>query len=87
MHKKYLFFAFSIIFICCFIIILAQKNHDDNTQEIIDSAKNTVNNKTVIAVVEGKEIYQETIDFLATGVKISQENTAKYLNESACLIS
>lgn len=88
MKKKYFFIVLSVTFICFFSIsILAQKIHDNNTQEIIDSAKNAVNNKTVIAVVDGKEIYKEMIDFLATAEKISQEKTAAYSNKENSEIS
>ena len=56
--------------------VLAEKFIDEDILKIFNSAKKAnSNDKTVVAIVNGKEIYQETIDFLASGEGLSKNNT------------
>lgn len=81
-----------MIFVICFIVVIlfalslvviADRYFDADIKDLFDSAKNAENNeKTVVAIVEGKKIYQETIDFLVAGEKISLKNNASVIEES-----
>ncbi len=83
--KRFLkFFILTIVFLSSLVSIgvFAYKNIPDNIADLIDIAKKAeTEQKTVVAVVEGIEIYQETIDFLATGKKIALKNSVQHNNE------
>lgn len=65
----FLIFSFSIY-------VLADKFIDADVLKIFDAAKEANDdNKTVVAIVNGKKIYKETIDFLASGEDIFQKNS------------
>ena len=78
--KKFFLVATIIALISCLIIsigVLAENYIDDDIIKIFNAAKRTNNeDKTVVAIVNGKKIFQETIDFLATGNLISQSTTS-----------
>lgn len=78
--KKIFLVATIIALISCLIIsigVLAENYIDDDIIKIFNAAKRTNNeDKTVVAIVNGKKIFQETIDFLATGNLISQSTTS-----------
>ncbi len=83
---KKLFVIISIIIVIvisfCSAIVIADKFFDTDKQKILDAAKKAkIENKTVVAIVEGEKIYQETIDFLAVGEEISQKNTASIVGD------
>jgi len=63
--------------------VLAEKIIDADILKIFNAAKEVnEGEKTVIAIVNGKEIYQETIDFLAFGEELSQKNTTSLITSS-----
>lgn len=55
----------------------AEKHLDQDTLDLLEAAKKASDkdNRTVVAIVDGKEIYQETIDFLSKGEEISLKNS------------
>ncbi len=81
----------SLILIASSILIisfvtLADKFINEDILKIFNLAqKANSDNKTVIAIVNGKEIYQETIDFLASGEGLAQSNTQQISDEKNSL--
>ena len=81
-----------VIFVICFtvvilsavsVVVIADKYFETDIKNLFDIAQNAENNeKTVVAIVEGKKIYQETIDFLVAGEKFSLKNNAAVTDES-----
>lgn len=81
MKKRFLYSMAAVILLIIFIIIgefVLWKN-DSSISGLINATPKT-ENKTVVAVVDGIDIYKETIDFLATGEKIALKNSAQYNN-------
>lgn len=85
MKKKFkliLVFIF-VIAVIAFLLLATDSLFNKSTIDTSSNTQQTDNKeKTVVAVVDGKEIYQETIDFLAKGEEISQKNTALVTGET-----
>jgi len=86
MKKKIILILSSIFLSLIFIFstyVLADKFIDDDIIKIFDAAKNANDNdKTIVAIVNGKKIYKETIDFLASGEDLSQKNSISAIGDS-----
>lgn len=83
MKKKLIIFLVVLIVISLStLFVLADKFLDTDFQKIIDAAqKANSDEKTVVAIVEGKKIYQETIDFLAVGEEIALTNSTSEIDD------
>ncbi len=82
MQKRTFIFLFLIILllIIFFAIFFVNKSINLNEFELLKKANSA--ERIVVAIVDGKEIYQETIDFLATGEEISIRNTPSSVSDS-----
>ena len=75
--------AIILLLILIPVCVFASKSINDDYDDLISTAKKAGENKTVIAVVDGIEIYQETIDFYAKGEEIAMKNTAQNITEQS----
>lgn len=78
--KKRLIIIFTILSIIILLTVTAvistDRYSDTDFNELFSFAKKAKNEqKTVVAIVEGKVIYQETVDFFAIGEKIANSSS------------
>lgn len=78
MRKKNFLILICVMSLCLLVSVgvLADRYIDSDILKIFDAAKEVNDGEnTVVAVVNGKKIYQETIDFLASGKEITLKNS------------
>lgn len=85
--KKYFIISFCALFLIASLIIsvsIFKKNPDKETQDFFSAADNVQNsdNKTVIAIVEDSEIYQENIDMVKASETLSNKHAKEYAEKN-----
>ncbi len=82
MKKVIIILSVLILSVCMVTIgVLANRIISKENKDVLDSAKKARENHTVVAVVDGIEIYKEIIDFYATGEKAAIKNSGQYTPE------
>lgn len=78
MRKKNFLILICVMSLCLLVSVgvLADRYIDSDILKFFDAAKEVNDGEnTVVAVVNGKKIYQETIDFLVSGKEITLKNS------------
>lgn len=75
-NKIKILLLFVVVIALASVVVIVSNFFGGEKSSSGESTKNTdSDDKTVVAIVEGKEIFKETIDFLAEGEKISNQNS------------